>query len=528
MGHQAAEMYRCPVQAPKLEQNEFSAVESEHDDQNETWTTHTPPKLSTQQFCSVGDMSMLPTPLVYTPMSPHRSVKSPVDLRFASTTSPPSARSKKNYGSLNSPVAESFNRSHVLEDKHRILSEYAPHSAVAAATANTLSQRITSLSGVDRNLETVEETRVATTNLSHTPESLSPLTDELLTTWLIKEPSQPLRLQKIRQIGVGNFSDVYLYESPEFDNNELDVGAKFAVKHVKYPDALVLSSSPKSPRFRELLSRVESSLIRELDVLSSISHPCITNLIAINNLAFISSSRPLSNANPTAGDNLPPCDMVLSYCAGGDLFEMASQNVLPDWLLRRIFAELTLAVKYLHENLIVHRDLKLENVLIKYPFDTLIELQGRDDHDGAARLERLHIVELADFGLCRRIASDEMCTTRCGSEDYVSPEILMGVPYDGRLSDTWAMGVILYALLEGRLPFDPLPTAVPGKRQRRSSTAHRISRYEWRWIKMAESHSPAKQIVENCVNRKNSRWDIQKIFESDFVSSELASIKQLN
>ncbi|SCU92355.1 LAFA_0F09780g1_1 [Lachancea sp. 'fantastica'] len=524
MSHQAAEMYRCPVQAPILEQNEFSAIANEESDQNEGWTAQTPPKLSTQQFCSSGDMSMLPTPLVYSPMSPYRAARSPVEPRFPGST-PSSARSKKKYGTLNSPIAETFNRSHVLEDKQRILSEYAPHSAVAPATANTLSQRISSLTGVDRKMDAVEETSVAGIDDTYTPESLSPSTDEYLTTWLVSNPSQPLRLHKTRQIGVGNFSDVYLYEITDHDNNGNDTIGKFAVKHVKYPDALILSSSPKSPRFRELLSRVESSLIRELEVLASISHPCITNLIAINDPIFISSQRPLSSAVSKPGDSLPPCHMVLSYCAGGDLFEVASQNVLPDWLLRRIFAELTLAVKYLHENLIVHRDLKLENVLLKYPFDTLIELQERGD---TTRLDQLHIVELADFGLCRRIAPDEMCTTRCGSEDYVSPEILMGVPYDGRLSDTWAMGVILYALLEGRLPFDPLPAAVPGKRQRRSSTAHRISRYEWRWIKMLDSDSPAKQIVENCVNRKNSRWDIQKIYESDYVSHEVAKIKNLN
>ncbi|SCV01560.1 LAME_0G17018g1_1 [Lachancea meyersii CBS 8951] len=513
MGDEAANMYRCATRAPRLEQNEFPAVQDRERDQNGTSITHTPPKLSIQQFGG-DDMSLLPTPLVYTPSSPNVASLSPVESRFAST--PSSARSKKGYGALNSPIAETFNRSHVLEDKQRILSEYAPHSALAPATASTLSQRISSLSGVARKLESVEETIGAALNESYTPESLSPTTDELLTACLVKDTTQTLRLRKIRQIGVGNFSDVYLYQ----DAASAMHATKVAVKHVKFPEELIHASSPKSPQYREMLSRVESSLIRELDALMGISHPCITHLLAVNNPIFVSSKRPLSSAVSAQG--LPPCDMVLSYCAGGDLFEMASQNVLPDWLLRRIFTELTLAVQYLHENLIVHRDLKLENVLIKYPLDTLIQM-----HDDQTAWGLHHIVELADFGLCRRIEPDEMCTTRCGSEDYVSPEILMGVPYDGRLSDTWALGVILYALLEERLPFDPLPAAIPGKRQRRSSTAHRISRYEWRWIKMVDSDSPAKQIVDNCVNRKNLRWNIQKILESPYVSGVLTSLKFL-
>ncbi|SCU89926.1 LANO_0D06920g1_1 [Lachancea nothofagi CBS 11611] len=512
MSDRDAYLYQKSIPAPKLAQAEFPEVGAKENTENGKLFASTPPKLTIQQFMG-GDMSMLPTPLVYTPSSPNMATRSPVESSFPGA--PTSARSKKDYGMLNSPTAEMFNRSHILEDKQRILSEYAPHSALAPATASSLSQRIASLPGEDRKLDTLEEVLESTANETYTPESLSPGTDGVLTAYAIKDSSKALKLRKMEQIGVGNFSDVYLYEP--VDLNETSV-SKVAVKCVKYPEALTLSSSPKSPRYREVLSRVERSLTREIEALVGISHPCIIELLAINDLTFVNSKRPLSSRDLTHG--LPPCEMVMSYCAGGDLFELASQNVLPKWLLRRIFTELVLAIKYLHENLIVHRDLKLENVLIKYPLETLLEM-----HESEKSLASHHIVELADFGLCRRIEPEEMCTTRCGSEDYVSPEILMGVPYDGRLSDTWALGVILYALLEERLPFDPLPTAVPGKRQRRSSVAHRISRFEWRWLKLADSDSPAKQIVASCLNRKNQRFDIQKIYENPYVHEIVPTLK---
>lgn len=508
-------MYRnSTVHAPKLRQNEFPALEESDSIAVSQQFATTPPKLSTSQFVD-GGMNMLPTPLVYTPCSPGVAARSPLEAKFSMTPSSSAIRSKKGYGGLQPPSAESFNRSHVLEDKQRMLSEYAPHSALAPATASTLSQRISSLSGVDQKLDVVYEPPTSAAHHVGSQHIIEPEAQETLTGFALHDTSHALQWRKVRQIGVGNFSDVYLYESVNQTATHLQ---KVAVKHVKYPEALVQSSSPKSPRFRELLSRLESSLTREIEALSGIWHPCIIHLHAINDLTFLNSPRPLSSRDLTRG--LPPCDMIMSYCAGGDLFELASQNTLPEWLLRRIFAELTLGVKYLHENLIVHRDLKLENVLIKFPLDDILAM-----HEQRELLLDQHIVELADFGLCRRIEPDEMCTTRCGSEDYVSPEILMGVPYDGRLSDSWAMGVILYALLEDRLPFDPLPTAAPGKRQRRSSTAHRISRFEWRWIKMAESEYPAKEIVENCLTRKNIRCNIEKIYENPYVNEVASTLR---
>jgi serine/threonine protein kinase len=90
------------------------------------------------------------------------------------------------------------------------------------------------------------------------------------------------------------------------------------------------------------------------------------------------------------------------------------------------------------------------------------------------------VVTLTDLGLSRRIPEppeSPLLTTRCGSEDYAAPELLMGQPYDGRQTDAWALGVMLYALMEGRLPFDPLPRARGDPAKLKARTPHRIARW---------------------------------------------------
>lgn len=92
--------------------------------------------------------------------------------------------------------------------------------------------------------------------------------------------------------------------------------------------------------------RVETSLKRELEILKSIRHPSLVHLKAYS----IEPERAL---------------LILNYCPGGDLFDLASQrhNLLSPALIRRVFAELVAATLYLHEHLIVHRDIKLESML---------------------------------------------------------------------------------------------------------------------------------------------------------------------
>lgn len=431
---------------------------------------------------SFDNVQTLPTPMAYTP--PAIQPRSPIDQLNVVKRRDPNRNKNLNV----SPGKQ-----------QRYLSELfpLPESSV---------QRVTSL-------PTVSETATLDSSLAETtPIDGKPALDvgeDTLTGFLVDYYKEPLFWRKVNEIGSGNFSTVYLYESLDQAHAEL---RQVAVKRIKYPEELDGRkwNDDDVEKYKELLSRLESSLTRELSVLKSLNHPCVVKLFGINNPTFLQSGKPLRDLmSPT--DGLPPCDMIMSYCAGGDLLTAAADcnGKIDMWLIQRIFAELTLAVKYLHESNVIHRDLKLENILLKYPLPALIGMK-----ESSYFLQK-NFIELADFGLCKYIEPDELCTARCGSEDYVSPEILMGVPYDGRLSDTWALGVILYGLLECRLPFDPPPNA--STRQRNRATAHRIARFDWKWYQWSEADTPAKEIVRNTLTRKTNRWSIDDIYESPFV-----------
>lgn len=162
-------------------------------------------------------------------------------------------------------------------------------------------------------------------------------------------------------------------------------------------------------------------------------------------------------------------------------------------------------------------------------------------HDALPPNPRSHtapLVTLTDLGLSRRIPAppaSPLLTTRCGSEDYAAPEILLGQPYDGRATDAWALGVLLYALMEGRLPFDPPPGGVRGAARSRGRTAHRVARCEWGWWKFgdddgewsdekleqdpkAELWLGARTIVEGLLKKvTRGRLSLEAVAESEWV-----------
>ena len=136
------------------------------------------------------------------------------------------------------------------------------------------------------------------------------------------------------------------------------------------------------------------------------------------------------------------------------------------------------------------------------------------------------VVTLTDLGLGRRIPQppqSPMLGTACGSVDYCAPEMLMNQEYDGRATDSWALGVLLYAVMEGRLPFDPLPNA-----RRPTASKHRIARCEWSWFKWADEDGEwdpckgkdfegAEHIVDGLLKRANRRWSLEKVQETEWV-----------
>ncbi|KAG5186283.1 putative serine/threonine protein kinase [Tribonema minus] len=127
--------------------------------------------------------------------------------------------------------------------------------------------------------------------------------------------------------------------------------------------------------------------------------------------------------------------LVCEYVSGGDLYDkIAAMKSLPETLARKYFKQIVRAIQHCHENGITHRDLKPENCMVT------------EDGD----------IKVADFGLSNITSQQygDMFFTVCGTPHYASPEVLSRVTYNGPQSDIWSMGVLLYVMVLGYLPFD--------------------------------------------------------------------------
>ena len=126
--------------------------------------------------------------------------------------------------------------------------------------------------------------------------------------------------------------------------------------------------------------------------------------------------------------------IITDTMLGDELYNYLSRHgSLPLDQIQKIFTQLVGAVSYVHNLSCVHRDLKLENIML-------------DKHEN---------VKLCDFGFTREYeGKTNHLQTFCGTVCYAAPEMLKGEKYAGEKVDVWSLGIILYALLAGELPFD--------------------------------------------------------------------------
>lgn len=126
--------------------------------------------------------------------------------------------------------------------------------------------------------------------------------------------------------------------------------------------------------------------------------------------------------------------LVFERVHGSDLFSIIEKRGFVPFSnkeAKKIFKQILKAIMYAHENDVVHRDIKLENILM--------DASGK--------------ITVIDFGLCDLVKKGNESEKFCGSLDYVAPEVLYKRSYSGFLADSFSLGIVLYALLFAEFPF---------------------------------------------------------------------------
>jgi MAP/microtubule affinity-regulating kinase len=164
----------------------------------------------------------------------------------------------------------------------------------------------------------------------------------------------------------------------------------------------------------QLSSTTLSKLFREVRIMQMLDHPNIVRLYEVID-------------TPTT------LYLVMECAAGGELFDyLVTHGRMREKEARDKFRQIVSAVQYCHSKRVIHRDLKAENLLLDKDLN----------------------IKIADFGFSNVYTPGKVLDTFCGSPPYAAPELFQGIVYEGPEVDIWSLGVILYTLVAGSLPFD--------------------------------------------------------------------------
>jgi len=134
--------------------------------------------------------------------------------------------------------------------------------------------------------------------------------------------------------------------------------------------------------------------------------------------------------------------IFLEYISGGELVALILKNQgLTEPHTHKLFLQILSAIETCHQHNIIHRDIKLQNILL--------------DHNKN--------IKLIDFGLSNFMEEGVFRMTFCGTPAYASPEILLGTKYTGPEVDVWSLGVVLYAMLTSQFPFTTIGDILKGQ-----------------------------------------------------------------
>ncbi|KAM9801424.1 MAP/microtubule affinity-regulating kinase 4 [Neosynchiropus ocellatus] len=196
----------------------------------------------------------------------------------------------------------------------------------------------------------------------------------------------------LKTIGKGNFAKVKLAR-------HILTGREVAIK--------IIDKTQLNPTSLQ-------KLFREVRIMKTLNHPNIVQLFEV-----IETEKTLY--------------LIMEYASGGEVFDyLVAHGRMKEKEARAKFRQIVSAVHYCHQKNIVHRDLKAENLL----------------------LDANSNIKIADFGFSNEFTAGSKLDTFCGSPPYAAPELFQGKKYDGPEVDIWSLGVILYTLVSGSLPFD--------------------------------------------------------------------------